>query len=204
MRVNFQVINQKDVPALQSGTILPPAGQKGRIFYNSAGVGMYIDNGLAWLAISTGASDPELTVAQIGVGSGSNLLTSSNELTFDGNSFAVGTQETSTLFTSANNHRVLLGDINNNSNINSFSILPDVEKSLLTSKYNAVGSGFITPLATLHVSGSFKISDNPLQTASIDFANSMFTNMASSTPVDNALIIKIDDEQYCINLYAMP
>lgn len=56
MRVNFNVINQKNVPALQSGTVRPPAGQKGRIFYNAAGVGMYIDNGTEWLAITTGST----------------------------------------------------------------------------------------------------------------------------------------------------
>lgn len=56
MRVNFNVINQKNVPALQSGTVPPAAGQIGRIFYNSEGIGMYIDNGIEWLPINTGGS----------------------------------------------------------------------------------------------------------------------------------------------------
>lgn len=57
MRVNFNVINQKNVPALQSGTVLPTPGQVGRIFYNAAGVGIYIDNGIEWLLISTGSGE---------------------------------------------------------------------------------------------------------------------------------------------------
>jgi hypothetical protein len=56
MRVNFNVINQKQVPALRSGDILPAAGQIGRIFFNSQGVGLYIDDGTQWLPITTGGA----------------------------------------------------------------------------------------------------------------------------------------------------
>lgn len=65
MRVNFNVINQKNVPALQSGLILPAPGQVGRIFYNAAGVGMYIDDGTAWLPITTGGGGGVGTLQQV-------------------------------------------------------------------------------------------------------------------------------------------
>lgn len=65
MRVNFNVINQKNVPALQSGTVLPSAGQIGRIFYNSEGIGMYIDNGTEWLPINTGGSGVVPTLTEV-------------------------------------------------------------------------------------------------------------------------------------------
>ena len=65
MKVNFNVTNQKDVPALRSGIVLPPAGQKGRIFYDATGNGMYIDDGTNWLPINSGGGGGVGTLQQV-------------------------------------------------------------------------------------------------------------------------------------------
>ena len=84
MKVNFNVTNQKDVPALRSGISLPPAGQKGRIFYDITGNGIYIDDGIEWIEINTGgAGVPSLQqVIDVGNTTNGNIIILDTNLTF--------------------------------------------------------------------------------------------------------------------------
>ena len=85
MKVNFNVTNQLNVPALRSGITLPAPGQKGRIFYDATGNGMYIDDGIAWLPINAGGGGGVGTLQQVtdaGNVTNDNILLNNSNLVF--------------------------------------------------------------------------------------------------------------------------
>ena len=204
MRVNFQVINQKDVPALQSGVILPPAGQKGRIFYNSSGVGMYIDNGSTWLAINTNSSPPGLTGTQIGFGNyNTGLLTSSNNLIYNTNEqiFSVAFDGYRKILYNGSVH---LGDIDNEDEACTLIIGENVKVYRNIGHVRVGINSLSNPTATLEVFGKIKISNSDsTEPAALEFENSMLTG-ALGLPVDNSIKIFINGVPYAIPLYNLP
>ena len=202
MRVNFQVINQKDVPALQSGVILPPAGQKGRIFYNSSGVGMYIDNGSTWLAISTNSSPPGLPGTQIGFGDyNTGLLTSSDNFVYDTNEgiFSVSFEGYRKIFYEYGN--VFLGDADNQNGNSCMNIGDNINIFKNVDKVKVGINTPYDPLANLEVCGKIKISNSIFgEPAALEFDNSMLTNLLPF-PTNTGIKIIVGGNQYALPLY---
>jgi hypothetical protein len=205
MRVNFQVINQKDVPALQSGTILPPAGQKGRVFFNSAGVGMYIDSGNAWVPISSNAGNPYLGASQIGYGDyNTGLLTSSNNLVYNTNE--------QIFFLAFDGYRkiqygsgaVILGDISNEYEYSMVLIGENIKFFRYAENVKVGINGFGDPTATLEVFGKIKISPSIFaEPAALEFDTTMLTG-ALGASIDNSIRILVGGVEYALPLYSLP